>query len=129
MKIDFFWEDLSGVLSPCCQSPFVNEDDVDLLACVLTDDGGCGYMNSISWITEAINKISEIKQQEISSYDWDRESWGVRLSVPNAIVYSLYDENYNLVISLDNFESILLAWRKFISEDPESGVIKSLNIN
>jgi hypothetical protein len=115
MKLHLFWEKSIGGLSPSCNSDVVNNDGISPLACLLTDDGGQRFLDTISWLDEGIERIELIKRSAINFTDWSREAWGAELSKGKAKIYSLYDDDCFETISLDAFEIALLEWRKFIN--------------
>jgi hypothetical protein len=122
MKIEFLWKERDSNKYPYCSSSLTDNSGVDLIACVLMDDGGCGYHDSISWLSEGIDNIRNIKNKKIHTYDWDRESWGVKLSADTAIIYSLYDEDCTFALSIDDFETILCAWKDFICDTSSTNI-------
>ena len=128
MKLHFSWEDSAGALSPSCNSSIVNKDGVSPLACLLTDDGGQIFLDTVSWLDEGVDRIRSVKESKIDFADWSRDAWGAELTKEGVRVYSLYDENYFEVLSIDSFELALLAWSSFIQQKPEKGVIQEIEI-
>lgn len=128
MNITFSWENMAGTLSPCCASEVVNSDGISLLACLLMDDGGLPYLETVPWICEGISKIDAVLRGEISSYSWDREAWGVSISAGEAKIYSLHDEDYFEVTSAQEIRKALDSWRAFIQSTPTVGDKKSIEL-
>lgn len=119
MKFSFLWNNLEGVFRPFCTSDVVNDDGLSIVSCLLMDDGGLPYTDTISWIDEGLNRISSVLSGKESSVDWSRESWGASISIDSVTVYSLYDENYSQKLSINNFEKLLMAWRCFFNSEPD----------
>jgi hypothetical protein len=120
MKITFSWENTADTPTPCCTSEVVNSDGINLLSCLLMDDGGLPYLQAVPWIHEGISKIDAVLRGEVSSYSWDREAWGVLITADEAKIYSLLDENYCEVISAQEIKDALESWREFIQSEPTS---------
>lgn len=114
MRICFFWDEEDGAFVPNCQSDITSESGVDFLACLFTDHGGQSYESSMPWLDEGLSRILSVKHGVVKNIDWSRDSWGVELNQRYAKIYSLYDEEYFSVISLEEFEKALTGWRKFI---------------
>jgi hypothetical protein len=121
MKITFSWDNSTDTLSPCCTSEVVNSDGISLLSCLLMDDGGLPYLQTVPWIYEGISKIDAVLRGEVDSYRWDREAWGVLITAGEAIIYSLLDEDYFEVISAQEIKSALESWGEFIQSEPTLG--------
>lgn len=115
-------------LIPSCQSSDINKDGVSILACILMDDGGQHYLQTIPWLNECLEKIAMIKNTEIEFSDWSRETWGAELSRNEVKIYSLHDENYYQLLSLDQFEKALLTWRDFLQSNPQVGLKEEIEI-
>ena len=128
MKLCFSWQKSMDCLYPSCTSNVVNEDGVSPLACLLTDDGGQRFLDTVSWLNEGIERIRSVKNSGIIFADWSRDAWGAELSKGQAKIYSLYDEGYFEKLNLDSFETVLLAWKNFIQLTPELGVVQMLEI-
>ncbi|QXI29955.1 hypothetical protein [Pseudomonas vanderleydeniana] len=114
MKIDFFWGEYFGRMAPHCSSDVCNEAGIDLLACLLMDDGGIPYFETVPWLDHGLSLIQQIRNGGSKQGDWARDCWGAILSVERVRIYSLYDENYFVDMSLDDFEQALLGWKGFI---------------
>lgn len=120
MNIIFSWKNSADTLTPCCTSDVVNSDGISLLSCLLMDDGGIPFLQTIPWINEGISNINSILRGEVNSYSWDREAWGAFITVNKVKVYSLLDENYFEVISIQEIKNALESWVKFIQSEPNS---------
>ena len=105
MIINFFWTENSPVKQPYAQTNITNEDGVDLLSCLLGDDGGCGHY--VEDIDKGLQSISLAKANREKMFDWARHSWAVEFRGESARIYSLYDEEYDVVMYLDDFEIAL----------------------
>ncbi|MGG5224068.1 hypothetical protein [Pseudomonas syringae pv. coryli] len=128
MKLHFSWEESAGVLSPSVSSSIVNKDGVSPLACLLTDDGGQLFLDTVPWLDEGVERIRSVKGSKINFSDWSRDAWGAELTKGQVRIYSLYDENYFELINIDSFERALLAWLNFIQLKPEVGVTQEVEI-
>ncbi len=114
MELSFFWDDSFGRPFPNCRSSVRNEAGVDLLSCLLIDDGGIPYLETVPWLDHGLSLIQQIRTGGSTQGDWGRECWGAILNVERVRIYSLYDENYFIDMSLDDFERALSEWKKFI---------------
>lgn len=128
MRLTFSWDEDTGTPSPRCESDSVNRDGVSLLACFLMDDGGCGNGQSINWIDEGLRRIGLIQNDAETSNDWCRETWGSRLTINEAVIFSLHDESYFQTISLNQFKYALLAWKDFLWLAPSPEQTYSIDI-
>lgn len=128
MKLLLSWKETVGGFSPSCSSDVVNKDGFSPLACLLTDDGGQRFLDTVPWLNEGMERIKLIKCSALDSADWSRDAWGAELSKGQAKIYSLYDDDCFELLSLDAFEMALLAWRKFIQLTPAVGISQMLEI-
>ena len=128
MKVTFSWGSAAGNSSPCCASETVNKDGVSLICCLLTDDGGVPYLQSIPWVREGIAKIYSVLNGEVKSSSWDRDAWGARIALDEVKIVSLHDEDYFERITLQQFKHILVAWEKFIASNPNLGERKDIEL-
>lgn len=118
MKFELYWEEGEGELLPCCQSDDVNNDGISLVSCLLMDDGGIPYKETIQWIEEGINNVELVCNKTNTSLDWSREAWGASLSSEVTKIYYLHDEGYFFEISTSNFRAILKIWLDFLNSIP-----------
>lgn len=128
MNLTLSWEQQAGRVIPSCSSAIVNQDGVSLLACLLMDDGGQGYLDTIPWLVEGIAKVDSVANGEVSEANWDRDDWGVTLRSDKATVYSLHDEAYTEVIELCTFRRALDAWLKFVQSTPSPNSKRDVKI-
>ncbi|MET1256926.1 hypothetical protein [Aliikangiella maris] len=119
MKLELYWEEDDGQLVPRCHSDDVNSDGINLVSCLLMDDGGIPYQETVQWIEEGVEKVEAISNDSNSSLDWSREAWGASLTPEVTKVYSLHDEEYFSEISTSEFKEILTMWRDFIKSTPD----------
>ncbi|MBN2991035.1 DUF5376 family protein [Pseudomonas cedrina subsp. fulgida] len=127
MKLHFSWE-RSETLSPVCSSNVFNRDGISPLACLLTDDGGQLCLDTVPWLNEGLDRIRAVKEAKVDFMDWSRDAWGAELTKENVKIYSLYDENYVEIITIDSFEIALSTWLNFIKKKPELGVIQEVEV-
>lgn len=125
MKLKFNWysdEDVDGGLRPSCNQIDFLSDFKNCIGSLLTDNGGKGYPFLIpfltSWVDIGIKQIEAIKMHETETAEWCGDSWGAELTNSSVKVYSLYDESYFDLMSLDSFEKVLRNWLKFIISEP-----------
>ena len=128
MKLFLFWKKRVDGFSPGCSSDVVNKDGISPLACLLMDDGGQRFLDTVPWLDEGMERIKLIKCSGADSADWSRDAWGAELSKGRAKIYSLYDHDCFETLSLDAFEMALAAWRKFIQLVPVDGMTHTLEI-
>ncbi|PMV19932.1 MULTISPECIES: hypothetical protein [unclassified Pseudomonas] len=114
MKINFYLEESMGDPTPWCSTDVGGANDVDLLACLLLDDGGLPLGCTISWLDEGLSRIISVRNAEKVFTEWVRETWVADISISEVKVYSLHDEEFAVTISLDDFEKALLGWRNFV---------------
>lgn len=119
MKINFSWRIEFDRFEPFCSFYSVNGDDMNLLSCLLIDDGGVGYSDTISWINEGIKRINAVLIRKSSSLDWDRERFGVVFTLHNAQIYSLLDDSYFQNITTQQLKNALCAWQDFLESTPD----------
>lgn len=123
MIVNFLWTFYQGEKTPDCNTDIINEDGVDMLACLLNDDGGQGYKKSIEWIDFGISKTIQVIEKKLKDFTWDRDSWGVNLIEDKAVIYSLLDDGYSITMKIDDFYNTLLKWRDFLNEDGQDNVV------
>ena len=128
MKLLLFWKKTVDGFSPGCSSDVVNKDGISPLACLLTDDGGQRFLDTVPWLAEGMERIKLIKGSGTAFADWSRDAWGAELSKGQAKIYSLYDDGCFEVLSLDAFEMALAAWSKFVQLVPADGMNHTLEI-
>ncbi|WP_259758237.1 hypothetical protein [Pseudomonas sp. GCEP-101] len=89
---------------------------MDILACLLMDDGGHGYESSVPWLEEGLARVRQVKLGAADRLDWSRDAWAVMLTLGQVILHSLYDERCSAMLELEEFESALKTWVVFISK-------------
>lgn len=107
-------DESASVSTPSCSTDMVGADGVDLLACLLIDDGGVPFNKTISWLDEGVNKLLAVRRGEEVFAEWARDAWGANISKSGAKIYSLYDEDFSVTISLGDFEKALQGWKDFL---------------
>lgn len=132
MKLKYYWyvseAYKDGILNPSCTVIDPASELDECIANYLVDDGGQSYLATIPWMDECLEKIASIKSGEIEVIDWSRDAWGAELSVSGAKIYSLYDESYFSIMSLDALEKALLTWKEFLQLPPELNLICEIEI-
>lgn len=128
MKLNLSWEKSIDGFFPSCSSDVINKNGISPLACLLADDGGQKFLDTVPWLDEGVNRLNLVKNASVDFADWSREAWGVELTREQAKIYSLYDDDCFEVLELDSFEMALLAWRNFIQLKPEIGMVQRLEI-
>lgn len=113
MKVELFWSERELRHQPECRSDFLMADGVDILACLLMDDGGTGFDCSIDWIDEGVTLL-HAALTERGAGDWGRESWAIRFDGEDARIYFMEEESYGAGLRTTLFESVLVEWRKFL---------------
>lgn len=87
MKIVFLWENNEGRLSPICHSNVINHEGVSILSCLLMDDGGSPFPDTLLWIDEGINMIESVATGKTDHMSWNRESWGAKLTKSEVTIF------------------------------------------
>lgn len=114
MNIRYFLEQATGVTTPWCSTDGLGPNGVDILACLLMDDGGTPFVETISWLDEGLNRVMAVRRADEVSIDWDRDAWATRISNNEVTIYSLYDEEFSVTINLDDFDRALRGWKEFL---------------
>ncbi|ENX15281.1 hypothetical protein F895_01827 [Acinetobacter sp. CIP 64.2] len=118
MKIKFYWyfDDVEQhKLMPAVEIKCVDEKTINCLQGVLTDDAG---INSITWLEKGVEIFKEV-ENSCNSTIWDRDAWGSEYTDGRVKLYSLYDDEYYIYLSLDSFRDILNAWVDFNRAPPD----------
>ena len=118
MKIKFYWyfDDVEQhKLMPAVEIKCVDEKTINCLHGVLTDDAG---INSITWLEKGVEIFKEV-ENSCNSTIWDRDAWGSEYVDGRVKLYSLYDDEYYVYLSLDCFMEILNAWVDFNKSSPD----------
>lgn len=129
MKIIFTWSRNCEGYNPVSKSDFLNQDGISLLDCVLMDSGGIPYSDSLPWLNEGLKRITSVATGALESFDWDRETWGVKFRNNKAKIYSLHDEEYFQTMSLAGFSRVLQEWIAFLQLRPDDRESKILNLS
>jgi len=124
MKIEFSWN-RNGHLHPFCSTQDTSRK-AQILTALLNDDGGISLPETLNWLLEGIRRIDRVKNQEVDTLDWDRETFGALISKQNVKIYSLYSDTYNENLSFRLFEEALRAWADFIKSTPSIDLTKTL---
>ena len=115
-----------GRPEPVCESDALNRDGVSVLSSLLTDTVGLPYLSTLPWLDEGLRRLDTVKRGEAQSVRWAREDWAACFIHDRAEVYSLHDESYSEVLSLDAFEVALRAWIDFIHSPPDANTESTL---
>lgn len=113
MKVEFYWSERDGEYYPECKSELLMADGVDVLSCLLMDDGGTGFEGSIEWIDEGIALLG-VALAEGKEGDWGRESWAIHFVGEEARIYFMDEESYGASLGRREFASVLVGWRDFL---------------
>ncbi|WLH77709.1 hypothetical protein PSH81_18470 [Pseudomonas sp. FP2335] len=114
MNIRFFMEESAEFSSPRCSTDVERVDGVDLLACLLIDNGGVPFNETIPWLDEGVNRLLAVRRDEKVFTEWARDAWAAHISKDGVKIYSLYDEDFSVTISLGDFEKALRGWKDFL---------------
>ena len=129
MNIKFSWKRDAHGYDPVSESDLLNRDGFSLLDCVIMDSGGLSYSKTIPWLNEGIKRIKSVAMGELGSSDWSRETWGVEFSNNKAKIYSMHDEEYFQILSLDGFSKALQEWAAFLQSKPGDREAEALNLS
>lgn len=114
VNIRYFLKGSTGITTPWCSTDEVGPDNIDILACLLIDDGGIPFFETVAWLDEGLNRLIAVKREDEVSTEWARDAWATHISKIGVKVYSLYDEDFSITISLDDFERALRGWKDFL---------------
>ena len=89
----------------------------------------CPIRTTIEWLYEGIKRIKSVATGELESSDWSRETWGVEARDNKAKIYSLHDEEYFQLLSLDGFLKVLQEWTAFLQSKPDDRETETLNLS
>ena len=128
MKLTFLWEKLNDVFYPVCTSKNVDKDGVNIICCLLMDDGGIPYIQSLPWLREGIVGVDSVLNREVASSSWNRESWGALITIEQVKIYSLFDEAYFENFTIKQFKCALCAWKIFLESQPDLGEQKNIEL-
>lgn len=128
VEIKLFWSTSFGRLVPFCESNIVSENDIDLLSCLLMDDGGLSLNITLAWLDECLRQINDVVSLRIESQCWARETWGVMIRLDGVEIYSLIDESCYTTLDLNSFHIVLSEWKNFIISEPQLKKIKYIAI-
>ncbi|MPW30312.1 hypothetical protein F9L16_15095 [Agarivorans sp. B2Z047] len=128
MKVTYLWEGAESTLSPSCKTETVNSDGFSLLSCLLMDDGGIPYSQTIPWIEEGVMKVDSVLSGKAVSSSWARESWGVLITLDVAKIYSIHDETYFEELTLQQFRNALVSWEAFLEAKPNTSEQKTIEL-
>jgi hypothetical protein len=129
MNITFSWSRIASGYTPVSRSDLLNHEGVSLIDCVLMDDGGLHYLESIPWMNECIKRITSVASGTLKASDWSRETWGVSFTKNTATIYSLHDEGYIQTVSLAGFFKVLQEWVAFLQSGPNDRVLRKLSVD
>jgi hypothetical protein len=83
----------------------------------------------LNWIQEGISRVEMILSGKAESLSWDREAWGVSMTIDEARIYSLHDEDYFESLTLQQLKNALVLWKNFVELEPEySGEQKNIEL-
>jgi len=128
MKVTYLWEEAESAIFPSCKSEVVNSDGLSLLSCLLMDDGGIPYFQTLPWIIEGIARVDSVLNDADVASSWDRESWGALITRDGARIYSLHDETYFEDITLQQLRNALVSWKMFIESKPNPREQKDIEL-
>lgn len=129
INVNFSWKHEADGYTPVSSSYFLNQDGVSLLDCVLMDNGGLCYLETIPWLDEGIKRINSVATGELESSDWNRETWGVEFRKNKAKIYSLHDEEYFQILSIDGLLKALQEWTAFLQSKPDDQKTEAPNFS
>jgi hypothetical protein len=127
LVVKFSWIRKNDVYSAISSSNVVTQDGVDILSCLLMDDGGLPALATVPWLVRGIEQTNLVKSGKLETFDWVRETWGVEFRGNQAKVYSLLEESYFQVFMLDQFLVALEEWHGFIIAAPDGQGAKTVD--
>jgi len=129
MKIIFTWSQTPEGYFPVSKSDFLNQDGISLLDCVLMDNGGLPYAESLPWLNAGVKKIKSVTMGTLKTSDWNREAWGVEFRNNTAKIHSLHDVGYFQTMSLEGFLRVLQEWIAFLQSQSAERETEILNLS
>ncbi|MBU2713920.1 hypothetical protein [Zooshikella harenae] len=124
VEIKLFWSEPFGNLTPVCETDVLSEDGIDLLGCLLMDDGGLTEEHTFNWINEGLKRVDAVISGSSKSQDWDREAWGASISSNSVEVYSLLEESCSATLNISSFKAALKEWQNFIMSEKRPKEVK-----
>ena len=121
MKLKFFWFPYQNSFLPSCQPSAVNAHGISPIQQFLMDDGGGGESldEYAAWITHALTRVDGIQGGRILSESLEREVMRAELGLELVTLSShTEDDAYRQTIKIEDFRSVLVAWRQFILTEP-----------
>lgn len=119
MNLTFSWKTHEGTASPQCESDTTAVQGVSPLSCLLSDDGGQRYQSTLPWLDVGLRSVVQSRQNPKETLNWSRDAWAADLHADTVRIYSLFDDAFSELMSLDSFERALVAWRDFLADGPE----------
>jgi hypothetical protein len=127
VKIEFRWNKEKGRLRPFCSTKDPARGP-QILTDLINDDGGASLTTTVDWLLEGVRRIDRVKNQEVDTLNWDRETFGASISRQNIKIYSLHSEDYNENLSFTSFEAALRAWVDFTKSAPSVDLIVEIEV-
>ncbi|WP_145984456.1 hypothetical protein [Zymobacter palmae] len=121
MNVTFHWKmRFSDDAIPYAISDALSNDGLDFIGCLFSDSGGAKYDDPVyvELLEGGIYGIELVKKGGVKYFDWCLSYWGAEFEENMARVYSLCDENFFINVKLDDFEKVLIDWKKFVSKGP-----------
>jgi len=128
MKYLFSWQQASNSYCPVCKPESKGEEDFSPLSCLLMDDGGIPYIETTQFVKQLIDKLDLILEKKSADISWDREAWGARCSKNGVTIYSLYDEEFSEIFSINDFRYLVSKWLEFIQTEPSLHLVKEIDL-
>ena len=118
MDLAFNWETDRAAHRARAQIVPSGDKAIELIANLLTDDGGLGTEHSISWIRVGIERLQSVSLGQVEIADWTKETFGVCCDRARAKLYFLPDEEYWVEIHPLALMTLLTVWRDFLLAGP-----------
>lgn len=127
MKTKFTWRREFDHLAPVSESDSLTDNGLSLIDCLLMDDGGLRYADSLPCLNEGLQKVTSVATGLSESIEWNRETWGVEARNGMVKIYSLHDESCFHMVNLIVFSSLLQEWINFLQSQPDERQSRCFN--
>lgn len=74
VNIRYFLKGSTGIATPWCSTDEVGPDNIDILACLLIDDGGIPFFETVAWLDEGLNRLIAVRREDEVSTEWARDA-------------------------------------------------------
>jgi len=128
VKLKFSWKDVHGKVLPYCDTNYDPSGNLSPVCCLLMDDGGQDYRDTLPWIEKGIELATSVGHEGGATAEWDREAWGAVFAPEYVTIRSLVDDSVNQRLDADVFRLALSAWHQFLQGAADPGVTREVDL-